>query len=168
MEPRIQDTIGEAHAIGLVEIGETAINTIGGARAVSLVGIGAIALVLIVNSVGGKIQPRASIFEAQPSSHQIVSSAAVETLQVASVDPIAESPREEPRPKVTLSRDQVGEVQAWLKAYAIHPGPVDGIAGPRTISATKTFQSAHQLPQTGNIDYALLDALRRASGLPLR
>ena len=94
-------------------IGEMALDTIGGARAVSLAGIGAIALVLVVNSVGGKVQPKSSIFSPQLSSPQIVNPLVVETLQAAVVDPIAAPPKEEPRPRVTLTRDEIGEVQAW-------------------------------------------------------
>ena len=77
-------------------------------------------------------------------------------------------PKEELRPKVTLSREEIGEVQAWLRAYDFHPGPVDLAAGPRTFAAVKAFEAAHQLPETGNLNRALLETLRRKSGLPLR
>jgi peptidoglycan hydrolase-like protein with peptidoglycan-binding domain len=76
--------------------------------------------------------------------------------------------KEEPKPKVSLSRDEIWEVQAWLKAFKLQPGPIDGIPGPSTIAAVKKFEAAHQRPETGNINYVLLGALRVESGLPLR
>ena len=85
-----------------------------------------------------------------------------------SIAEILAPPKEEIRPKVTLSREEIGEVQAWLRAYDFHPGPVDLAAGPRTFAAVKAFEAAHQLPETGNINRALLETLRRKSGLPLR
>ena len=85
-----------------------------------------------------------------------------------SVAEVLAPPKEELRPKVTLIRDEIGEVQGWLRAYGFHPGAVDLMAGPRTFAAVKAFEAAHQLPETGNLDRALLETLRRTSGLPLR
>ncbi|MDP1965049.1 MAG: peptidoglycan-binding domain-containing protein [Reyranella sp.] len=140
--------------------------TIGGAPAVGLLAIGAMALALVFNYPGGRIPPNGAsdgpqlaAVELPPLPLQVLGSSVVEA---------SASPKEEPRPKVTLSRDEIGEVQAWLRAYNFYPGPVDLIAGPRTFAAVKAFEAAHQLPETGNLNQALVEALRRKSGLPLR
>lgn len=140
--------------------------TIGGAPAVGLLAIGAMALALVFNQPGGRILPKGAsdspqlaAVQALPLHPQTVSPSVVEVLA---------PPKEELRPKVTLSRDEIGEVQAWLRAYDFHPGPVDLAAGPRTFAAVKAFEVAHQLPETGNLNRALLETLRRKSGLPLR
>ncbi|MDP2332229.1 MAG: peptidoglycan-binding domain-containing protein [Reyranella sp.] len=139
--------------------------TIGGTPAVGLLAIGAMALALVFNHPGGKILPTSASYgpllavAELPPVHSEVSPSVVEA---------SASPKEEPRPKVTLTRDEIGEVQGWLRAYNFYPGPVDLIAGPRTFAAVKAFEAAHQLPETGNLNRPLLEALRRASGLPLR
>jgi peptidoglycan hydrolase-like protein with peptidoglycan-binding domain len=139
--------------------------TIGGAPAVGLLAIGAMALALIFNQPGSKILPTRANYGPQlavaqlPPGHSEVSPSVVEA---------SASPKEEPRPKVTLTRDEIGEVQAWLRAYNFHPGPVDLVAGPRTFAAVRAFETAQQLPETGNLNRPLLEALRRTSGLPLR
>lgn len=139
--------------------------TIGGAPAVGLLAIGAMALALVFNQPGGKILPKGAsdipqlaAVQPPPVHPQVLSPSVAEVL----------APKEEARPKVTLSRDEIGEVQGWLRAYDFHPGPVDLIAGPRTFAAVKAFEAAHQLPETGNLNRPLLEALRRKSGLPLR
>lgn len=140
--------------------------TIGGAPAVGLLAIGAMALALVFNPPGGKMlakgasdSPQLAAVQLAPLHPQVPS---------PSVEEASASPKEEPRPKVTLTRDEIGEVQAWLRAYNFYPGPVDLIAGPRTFAAVKAFEAAHQLPETGNLNRALVETLRRTSGLPLR
>jgi len=140
--------------------------TIGGAPTVGLMAIGVMALALVFNYPGGRILPKGASDGPQPAAVQL----APQHLQLLN-PPVVEasaSPKEEPRPKVTLTRDEIGEVQAWLRAYNFYPGPVDLIAGPRTFAAVKAFEAAHQLPETGNLNRALLETLRRTSGLPLR
>ena len=140
--------------------------TIGGAPAVGLLAIGAMALALVFNQPGGRILPKGASDNPQLAAVQPL------PLHPQALGPsVAEAsalPKEEPRPKVTLTRDEIGEVQAWLRAYDFHPGPVDLAAGPRTFAAVKAFEAAHQLPETGNLNRALLETLRRKSGLPLR
>jgi peptidoglycan hydrolase-like protein with peptidoglycan-binding domain len=148
-------------------MGITIGNTIGAAYGVNLVGLAAIALVLLVDYPEHRSPPQAATFSAGLSSPQVSAPSVVEITQ-SPVGPVYSPPKEEPRPKVTLTRDEVGEVQAWLRAFEIHPGPVDGIAGPRTFAAVKAFASAHQLPETGQLDRAFLETLRRKSGLPLK
>jgi len=82
--------------------------------------------------------------------------AVVEIAYAAPVDTAPVPPKKEALPRVTLTRDEVGEVQAWLRAFDIHPGPVDGIAGPRTFAAAKAFASARQLPEIGSLDRSFL------------
>ncbi len=109
------------------------------------------------------------MFSTQLSSHQILTPSIIETAETSVIDSMGILPREEePKPKVSLSRDQVWEVQAWLKAFKLDPGPIDGFPGPRTFAAVKMFESAHQRPETGNINHVLLGALRLESGQPLR
>lgn len=140
--------------------------TIGGAPALGLMAIAAMALALVFNHPGGKILPKGASDSPQLAAVQ------VPPLHLQDLSPsvveASVTPKEEPRPKVTLTRDEIGEVQAWLRAYNFYPGPVDLIAGPRTFAAVKAFETAQQLPETGNLNRALLEALRRASGLPLR
>lgn len=142
--------------------------TIGGAPAVGLLAIGVMALALVFTHPGGRsllkgasanYSPQLTAEQLAPPPPQVLSPSVAEILA-----PL----KEEPRPKVTLSRDEIGEVQAWLRAYDFHPGPVDLAAGPRTFAAVKAFEAAHQLPETGNLNRALLETLRRKSGLPLR
>jgi|GEM_PF-5839655 len=139
--------------------------TIGGAPAVGLLAIGAMALALIFNQPGGTILPTRASYGPQLAVAQLPP---VPSEVSPSVVEASASPKEEPRPKVTLTRDEIGEVQAWLRAYNFYPGPVDLIAGPRTFAAVKAFEAAHQLPETGNLNRALVETLRRKSGLPLR
>jgi hypothetical protein len=140
--------------------------TIGGAPAVGLLAIGAMALALVFNQPGGTILPKSASDSPQLAAVQL--SPLHPQVLGPSVAEVLASPKEEPRPKITLIRDEIGEVQGWLRAYGFHPGPVDLMAGPRTFAAVKAFEAAHQLPETGNLNRALLEALRRTSGLPLR
>lgn len=138
---------------------------IGGAPAVGLLAIGAMAVALVFNQPG-KILPNGASNSPQLAAVQLPT--LPPQVPSPSVAEILAPPKEELRPKVTLSRDEIGEVQAWLRAYDFHPGPVDLAAGPRTFAAVKAFEAAHQLPETGNLNRALLETLRRKSGLPLR
>ncbi len=139
---------------------------IGGAPAVGLLAIGAMALALILNQPGGTILPKSTNYSPQFAAVQLP--AQPPQVLGPSIAEVLAPPKEELRPKVTLNRDEIGEVQAWLRAYDFHPGPVDLAAGPRTFAAVKAFEAAHQLPETGNLNRALLETLRRKSGLPLR
>ena len=140
--------------------------TIGGAPAVGLLAIGAMALALVFNQPGDKSLLKSAGYGPQPPAEQLPTLHL--QLPSPSVAEVLAPPKEELRPKVTLIRDEIGEVQGWLRAYGFHPGPVDLMAGPRTFAAVKAFEAAHQLPETGNLDRALLETLRRTSGLPLR
>jgi peptidoglycan hydrolase-like protein with peptidoglycan-binding domain len=60
-----------------------------------------------------------------------------------------------------LGRDEVREVQERLLAFGFNPGPFDGNVGPMTVGAVMHYQQARGGLQTGKIDRALLEALRR-------
>jgi peptidoglycan hydrolase-like protein with peptidoglycan-binding domain len=58
----------------------------------------------------------------------------------------------------------ISGVQARLLLLGYAPGPLDGTLTQQTKSAISAFQQDNQLPVTGKIDSALLDALERAHG----
>lgn len=45
----------------------------------------------------------------------------------------------------------VSNAQGLLTAQGVNPGPIDGIFGPRTDEATRTFQTGHGLDVDGII-----------------
>jgi len=53
------------------------------------------------------------------------------------------------------------ETQQLLAALGFYTGPVDGIAGPSTIAAIRTAESAYGLSETGKTSQALLEQLRQ-------
>jgi len=59
-----------------------------------------------------------------------------------------------------LSPEQlIGEVQKMLAERGYNPGPADGKMGPQTQTAVKAFQRSAGLPETGTINFSLLNAL---------
>ena len=66
-----------------------------------------------------------------------------------------------PSPAPALGRKEVREVQTRLRALGFNPGPVDGDAGRMTATAVTAYQEKRGLPQTGELDRALLDQLRQ-------
>jgi hypothetical protein len=67
------------------------------------------------------------------------------------------SPAADPVP---LGPEEVLEVQKRLQALQFDPGPIDGVAGPRTTSAIQRFQADKAQTQSGLLDRELLDDLR--------
>lgn len=61
-----------------------------------------------------------------------------------------------------MSRAEVMELQSLLARLGYEVGEPDGVAGSRTQSALKAFQSAEKRPADGYPDPAALDALRTA------
>ena len=55
----------------------------------------------------------------------------------------------------------IAELQRRLTELGYKPGPIDGVAGPRTINATKKFQHDHKLSVTGNLDAETIRELRK-------
>lgn len=90
-----------------------------------------------------------------PSSVAPMAPSNVPTAPPASAAPIDVSP---------LTLDEVREVQTWLKAFGLDPGPIDGLAGPLTTAAIKRYESARQRSPTGTLDRRLLELLRHDGG----
>jgi len=69
-----------------------------------------------------------------------------------------------PRPAndVALSRDEVMEIQSHLARLGLQPGTADGIVGPATRGAIRSFQRAARLPPDGFPTIGLLERLRAA------
>lgn len=55
--------------------------------------------------------------------------------------------------------DRIAEAQSILRTLGYEPGPADGVLGARTVTAIRTFQRRHGLPETGAPDSAFLAAL---------
>jgi hypothetical protein len=58
-----------------------------------------------------------------------------------------------------IDRDDVKEVQQALVERGYYDGRVDGIAGDKTRASVKAFQEHENLPATGRINAATLEAL---------
>ena len=52
-------------------------------------------------------------------------------------------------------------VQAALAWRGYYSGRIDGVMGPETREAIRSFQAHQGLPVTGQIDHGLINALRR-------
>src|SRR5579859_1939137 len=61
-----------------------------------------------------------------------------------------------PAPRVTVRR-----AQELLARMGYRPGKVDGIRGPRTSRALRSFQVAEELDGTGRLDRATREVLRQ-------
>jgi hypothetical protein len=56
-------------------------------------------------------------------------------------------------------KDQVLQAQRRLQADQFYSGAMDGILGPNTKAAIRTYQAKHGLPETGELDLATRKAL---------
>ena len=61
---------------------------------------------------------------------------------------------------------RVAALQIGLRAHGFKPGPVDGVRGPMTTRALRSFQRSHRIPATGRVGRATRRALGRR-GRPL-
>jgi peptidoglycan hydrolase-like protein with peptidoglycan-binding domain len=61
-----------------------------------------------------------------------------------------------------ISDLSVRAAQLYLTYLGFHPGPVDGVAGERTLSALAQFQAQSGLQQTNTVDEATVARLREA------
>jgi peptidoglycan hydrolase-like protein with peptidoglycan-binding domain len=59
----------------------------------------------------------------------------------------------------TLNADGVRKIQQALQKKGINPGPIDGVYGPLTKEAVRTFQSRYGIKATGDVDNQTLFAL---------
>jgi hypothetical protein len=76
---------------------------------------------------------------------------------VAAADPPAD---------IALTWAEILEVQKRLASLGINPGPLDGIAGPRTIGAVQRYEELHGRAVAGKIDRRLLKVLQQDSAAP--
>lgn len=53
----------------------------------------------------------------------------------------------------------VAQIQEYLMLTGIHPGPADGVYGPVTAQAIRTYQAANSLPVDGQPSQSLLNAM---------
>lgn len=61
-------------------------------------------------------------------------------------------------------RERVREAQRLLNRLGYNAGTVDGLMGPRTRSAVRSFQQSNDLPVTGEVSQDLISALISAEG----
>ena len=54
---------------------------------------------------------------------------------------------------------RIGQAQERLQTLGFHPGPIDGVLGPRTKAAFRQYQAQHGLPVTGVLDEATRTSL---------
>ena len=59
-------------------------------------------------------------------------------------------------PVLAQPRAYVEEMQKALKEQGHDPGEIDGVIGPKTVSALKSYQRQHGLEETGRPDDATL------------
>jgi membrane-bound lytic murein transglycosylase B len=71
-----------------------------------------------------------------------------------------------PRPanEIPLSRAEVMEIQSLLEKLGFNPGTADGVVGPQTRNAIKSFQQQARLPADSFPTMALLERLRLDAG----
>lgn len=69
-----------------------------------------------------------------------------------------ESGSEEP---VSLDSASIRQLQSRLAKLGYEPGPDDGIIGPKTTKAIKRYQTANQMPATGQVTSGFLRHLQR-------
>ena len=60
----------------------------------------------------------------------------------------------------------VRAAQLYLSYLGFHPGPIDGIAGEKTLSALAQFQAQKQIPQANTVDDDVVAQLRNCLPLP--
>ena len=82
-----------------------------------------------------------------------------QALAVPSPPPV-EAPATTSRPPTRLDAPAIQEVQTRLQSLGLNPGPVDGVAGPRTRAAIKRYEQSKGRVATGKADSTLLDTLR--------
>jgi len=127
-----------------------------------------------LNSTGLDEQDRGAIGAARSAMEEVTARTVAEAaLQMADLEATQERIRAyTARSKLPLrmlitrrsGRERVKDVQRVLAELGYGPGPADGDAGRKTIAAIKRFQEAMELPVTGTVSDALVDALYEAAG----
>ena len=71
-----------------------------------------------------------------------------------------EPPASRTEPVLSLSSpEMIRRAQTALKTQGYYEGQVDGVTGPRTSTALKTYQREHNLPETGKLDQQTANSL---------
>ena len=76
------------------------------------------------------------------------------------LDSMAAAPDPHQPVELLASAELVAEVQDTLTRLGYHPGPVDGILGPKTHQAIKLYQDTKNLQATGQLNDQVVTALR--------
>jgi peptidoglycan hydrolase-like protein with peptidoglycan-binding domain len=63
--------------------------------------------------------------------------------------------------EVALTWAEVVEIQKRLASLGIDPGPIDGVAGPRTTASARKYEERVGHAVTGKVDHSLLVLLRQ-------
>lgn len=95
--------------------------------------------------------------EEQPAPAPAVE-ASVRGDELAPAAPVAKAL---PLPESALTWSEVLEVQKRLAALGLDPGPLDGVAGPRTARSAQQYGELRLLSANGTVDRSLLEALRK-------
>ena len=125
------------------------------------------AALVIVVAVGGAFAWVLTNTPAKPAPATPVASAPVAAAPSPSVEPspVVEATHDESiTPAVStapLNREDVRVIQKRLQGFGYNPGKVDGHAGRMTVAAAMHYQQDRSLPQSGQIDRALLEALQK-------
>ncbi|HBR67817.1 MAG TPA: hypothetical protein DEA55_00380, partial [Rhodospirillaceae bacterium] len=64
-------------------------------------------------------------------------------------------------PQQDTQRAAVAQVQEYLMQLGLYPGPADGMEGPLTKDAIRSYQLFNDLEDTGEVNEALLAHMRR-------
>ena len=75
-------------------------------------------------------------------------------------EPSVQAPVDPPEPKPQPETDFVRAIQSELKRLGYDVGPIDGLAGRKTVTAIRSFEVAEHLPVTGVLSEELLAQLR--------
>ena len=106
-------------------------------------------------------------------------SLAFDPSRAAPADPLMTTATRKPETRVVFEREAsapaqarpaagdptVQKVQKTLGQLGLYDGSVDGLTGPRTTEAVRRYQEIVGLPQTGEIDTALLDELTQTPAI---
>jgi hypothetical protein len=112
--------------------------------------------------------PQAANYQVTPPTEKPKMPVVASNSSQQTPSPAPLTPSEQKAEQGPLNQDEVREVQTWLKAYGLDPGPIDGLPGPLTTAAIKKYELARQKVQTGALDPSLLEILRRDVGRPIR
>ena len=137
--------------------------------------LGALALLMFLAAVLGLGRGTPQLPAALPAAGPVAQSSPAPASATLKPPEQAAAPAAKPAPPpptasnaAPLTMDEVRELQTWLKAFGLDPGPIDGFMGPLTTVAIKKYEAARLQPVTGTADRPLLERLRRDTSGPIR